>query len=596
MKKLYKKNLTIIFVCLCFVAIFNFVYYFIAKADSGAAVQFTEDTIVSLSGISDGDLYIRTGSECASLNVLGSVLTVTGIPDGSDFILKTSSHNNGLKLTPSGGTLDLTLDSSHISSGNITQWTLDASSGVTVVYIIGGSQANTWYAIKSDSVLFNSYQSDDSGEITFTYDNSLSNKVFTIEIDQTSPAEFSLTSPTNNTNVSESKPTFTWNASTDPDLSHYQLYIDGSLDTNSITDTSVAPTNSLSCGDHTWYIRAVDKAGNYTDSSTFNLSITCGGGVSPAVSIPPTPPSASLENPQGSFQILINNGAGTTNIREVILKFEAGIDVKNMAVSENLDFKYANQELYQSTKTWMLSEGNGIKIVYVKFYTQYGVASEIINDSIILNTSQIEDPSLPKESIRTISEIINEAIVVIKSSPSVLTEKVGLKRSLPKEQAVVEKYVQPLTKGFHDLTLENQNSIVNFVAYGTPSTLRLGMGERAGVLNCFKDTFEKLPITQIDWEDVIKISNGRWPKQTILKKEAKAAKLFETIYLREPDRTNPHDDAAVVVITYGLRPINRNLDSERAAIKTFVHIFKKIPTTVTDWTVIKAIAYSGAKR
>jgi hypothetical protein len=138
--------------------------------------------------------------------------------------------------------------------------------------------------------------------------------------------------------------------------------------------------------------------------------------------------------------------------------------------------------------------------------------------------------------------------------------------------------------------------MTSFIAYGTQTTQRLGAGERAGVLHSFQNAFGRLPTSQTDWEDVMKISNGRWPKQTLPEKEAEAAGLFESVYLREPDRTDPHDDAAVVVMTYGLRPANRNLDSEKAAIRSFVHIFKKIPNTVTDWTVVKAIAYSGATR
>ena len=117
---MYKK---IIFICLGAVIAFNLIYHFIARADPTGAVQFTADTIISLSGIDDGDLYIRTNSECAEMSVSGSILTITDIPDANNFILKTSTHDNGLKLTPSGGTLDLSLDSGNISSGNITQWT-----------------------------------------------------------------------------------------------------------------------------------------------------------------------------------------------------------------------------------------------------------------------------------------------------------------------------------------------------------------------------------------------------------------------------------------------------------------------------------------
>ena len=57
-----------------------------------------------------------------------------------------------------------------------------------------------------------------------------------------------------------------------------------------------------------------------------------------------------------------------------------------------------------------------------------------------------------------------------------------------------------------------------------------------------------------------------------------------------------YENAAVTVMAYGLRPKPRNLNSERAAIKNFMGIFKKIPTSATDWDAVRAIAYSGAKR
>jgi len=66
--------------------------------------------------------------------------------------------------------------------------------------------------------------------------------------------------------------------------------------------------------------------------------------------------------------------------------------------------------------------------------------------------------------------------------------------------------------------------------------------------------------------------------------------------LRNPDKTNAHDDAVITVMAYGLRPANRNLEIEKAAIKTFKAICRYIPSTATAWDVVRAIAYSGAKR
>ena len=108
--------------------------------------------------------------------------------------------------------------------------------------------------------------------------------------------------------------------------------------------------------------------------------------------------------------------------------------------------------------------------------------------------------------------------------------------------------------------------------------------------------FSKVPKSADDWSDVIKVANGRWPTQRSETAEIKSYEAFRKIYLREPDRNNAHDDAAVTVIAYGLRPANRNTDSEKAAILIFKAIYNYNPAGATDWDIVRAIAYSGAVR
>lgn len=148
----------------------------------------------------------------------------------------------------------------------------------------------------------------------------------------------------------------------------------------------------------------------------------------------------------------------------------------------------------------------------------------------------------------------------------------------------------------NDLSTPQGNSLVNFIAYGTDSTLGLGAGERAGVINSFRAAFGRLPSTDLDWQDIIKIANGRWPSQRSEEAENRATESFEEIYLRETDRSNPNDDATVTIIAYGLRPADRNMDSEKDAINSFRAIYNYSPTSATDWDIVRAIAYSGATR
>ncbi len=201
-----------------------------------------------------------------------------------------------------------------------------------------------------------------------------------------------------------------------------------------------------------------------------------------------------------------------------------------------------------------------------------------------------------QEFAQKIVEIATEAAEVIKANINSLLGKFGLKRNLAKEQVNVKKYVKELIKNVAEISKDNEYALTNFVTYGTPTTQILGEGERAGVVNSYKSAFGKLPTTEAEWNDVIKIGNGRWPSEKNDLSESNATEAFKKIYLRSPNRNNPNDDAAVTVIAYGLRPADRNLDSEKAGIKIFKAIYGYNPSTATAWDIVRAIAYSGATR
>jgi len=153
-----------------------------------------------------------------------------------------------------------------------------------------------------------------------------------------------------------------------------------------------------------------------------------------------------------------------------------------------------------------------------------------------------------------------------------------------------------LVKGLKSVATEAKTAITNFVTYGTPTTKILGAGERAGVVSSYKAAFGAVPASETEWSDVIKIANGRWPSQKSATAETRSTVTFKTIYKRSPDMAKQNDNAAVTVMAYGLRPADRNLNSEKAAIKSFKAIFGYNPTTATNWDAVRAIAYSGAKR
>lgn len=139
----------------------------------------------------------------------------------------------------------------------------------------------------------------------------------------------------------------------------------------------------------------------------------------------------------------------------------------------------------------------------------------------------------------------------------------------------------------------------NFVSDGLDkNTTKIGAGERTAILKSYEQAFKKLPTTEAELADVIKIGNGQWPSQISKEAEKSANTEFQKIYKRVPNINNNKDTAAITVMAYGLRQKaeNRNLASETAALKTFKSIYGRTPVSTNDWNILQAITYSGATR
>ena len=123
------------------------------------------------------------------------------------------------------------------------------------------------------------------------------------------------------------------------------------------------------------------------------------------------------EPPQGGFGVMINNNNPTTNNPQVTLQFQAGPDTTTMALSRNPDFVGATIEPYQPTKAWNLNPSNlacadnsactsGEYTVYARFYTQWGVVSPTVTDTISLTDTVVstftacEVTAIPDQAIR----------------------------------------------------------------------------------------------------------------------------------------------------------------------------------------------------
>lgn len=91
----------------------------------------------------------------------------------------------------------------------------------------------------------------------------------------------------------------------------------------------------------------------------------------------------SFSEPVGGISVLINSGDEKANSREVTLTLVGGSDAHKMAISNSSSFTGASQITYAETAEWTLSEGEGEKTVYVKFYNSSGSASKTVSDSIV---------------------------------------------------------------------------------------------------------------------------------------------------------------------------------------------------------------------
>jgi hypothetical protein len=149
----------------------------------------------------------------------------------------------------------------------------------------------------------------------------------------------------------------TWNANTEADLSGYKIHL-GTQSGNYSTTSDVG--NVTACD----ITNAVPGTTYYIALSAYNtsdLESTKSDEVSITVPVPDTNP------PAGSF--VINAGAATTPSRVVTLTLAAADNegaVAGMRIS-NDGTNWTNEAAYATSQTWALTEGDGVKTVYVNF-------------------------------------------------------------------------------------------------------------------------------------------------------------------------------------------------------------------------------------
>ncbi|MEA2088986.1 MAG: hypothetical protein U9O55_04070 [Patescibacteria group bacterium] len=241
----------------------------------------------------------------------------------------------------------------------------------------------------------------------------------------------------------------------------------------------------------------------------------------------------------------------------------------------------------QSSDT--LNAFNGDGIYYVRVCEYLGGVCRIYSNEVTINLQKDEE----------IKKIENNSKLLAENKLDDILAELKELRNLVREQQDQIKYLRSLVDDMNQITSGMRSAINNFISYGVDENTKwLGAGERAAVIYSYKSAFGRLPSTEEDLTDTIKIANGRWPSAVSEEALERAKEKFKVIYLREADTNNFKDDAAVTIMAYGLRQRseNRNLNSERNGLKIFQSIFGHLPETTEDWNALQSITYSGSTR
>lgn len=180
------------------------------------------------------------------------------------------------------------------------------------------------------------------------------------------------------------------------------------------------------------------------------------------------PPTA----PEGGFGILINDNAAETDSRRVTLTLMGGSDTKTVWISEKFQFPEGFQVSYDSSLpqvpvSFDLSSGEGTKIVYAKFCTQWGRCSDVVFDGIIrvgetVVEKIVEVPKKIVEEIRKVPGVIAPLIPDFSKPkpPEVPDGKSALREAPPvfrgkwrllPSDPIREFVLAPLPKGIRNL-------------------------------------------------------------------------------------------------------------------------------------------------
>lgn len=262
-----------------------------------------------------------------------------------------------------------------------------------------------------------------------------------------------ITSPTLSATAGDSQASLSWTAATSNfgfSIASYEVgQSTGSGGPYTFTNVGnvLSSTRTGLTNGTTYYfvIQAIDNVGDTvatsTEQSVTPIASTAGGTAGGGGSFLNTlgslfTPTSPNEEPP--FKIIINNQDKFTTFPIVDLSLDGGPNAVKMAISNTPDFIGVSQQDYKTEiKDWNLCpnlldetcpEEEKTYTVYAKFYSKYGVGTDIVSDNIIFK----------KETT-----VIDEVVEIIEKIPETITE---VSKEIISE--IIEEIIKPTLPDF----------------------------------------------------------------------------------------------------------------------------------------------------
>jgi len=319
----------------------------------------------------------------------------------------------------------------------------------------------------------------------------------------------------------------------------------------------------------------------------------------------------------GNATITINTGDTSTSSTAVTLTLSA-TNATLMAICNDSGFVGCDFETYNTSKSWTLTSGDGVKTVYALYKSSTGDIGSATSDTITLSTPAASGgggggaAAAPAATTTTTTPAAAPAATTTTTTPaaapaatttttSVVTTPGDVNTilntfSIARNTATEATYSPLVTSDFKTYgvtgTTEQKQAVTNFVAYGiSNATIKLGAGERRALA---RDYLETVGRAEFIWSDVEKMANGqKVVNRNLAKEQAQVSKVlatFKTLVGHAPDFKNAKEDLAWNTMMYRIR-FTRDLAKEKVGILEFKEKFGVNPTTPLGWSTVRAWGY-----